>query len=79
MSKGTYSYNISMYPPNSTLLIFYANGGMSIVNILGNAYVLSEIHASLNGVTIKIDFENKKFTITVPNNATTNLIIFRLK
>ena len=79
LSKGTYGYDISMYPPSSMLLIFYANGGMSIVDIWGNSYVLSEIHSSLNGVTIKTDFENKKFIVTVPNNATTNLIIFRLK
>ena len=68
-----------MYPPSSMLLIFYANGGMSIVDIWGGSYVLSEIHPSSNGVTINVDFENKKFIITVPDNAATNLIIFRLK
>ena len=45
----------------------------------GGSYVLSEIHPSSNGVTINVDFENKKFIITVPDNAATNLIIFRLK
>ena len=77
--SGTVQYDLSEYPTNSILLIFYANGGMSMINIWGGSYSLVEIKKATNGVEISCDYSTKKMSVTVPEKAATILSIIQIK
>lgn len=79
LDSGTVQYDLSKYSPNSILLIFYANGGMSIINIWGGGYSLAEIRKATNGVEISCDYSTKKMSVTVPEKAATILSIIQIK
>lgn len=79
LDSGTVQYDLSEYSPNSILLIFYANGGMSIINIWGGGYSLAEIRKATNGVEISCDYSTKKMSVTVPEKAATILSIIQIK
>lgn len=79
LDTGTAQYDLSKYSPGSVLLIFYANGGMSIITIWGGNYSLTEIRKAANGVEISCDYSTKKMSVTVPEKAATILSIIQIK
>ena len=79
LDTGTAQYDLSKYSPGSVLLIFYANGGMSIITIWGGSYSLTEIRKAENGVEISCDYSTKKMSVTVPEKAATILSIIQIK
>lgn len=78
-ASSTTNISLAAYTLGSTYLIFYANGGMSILDTWGNSYVLNEIHTASNGVTVSADFTNKRLTISVPSGQASNVNILKLK
>ena len=79
LDSGTAQYDLSKYSPNSILLIFYANGGMSTINVWGGSYSLTEIRKATNGVEISCDYSTKKMSVIVPEKAATILSIIQIK
>ena len=79
LDPGTTQYDLSKYPTYSMLLIFYANGGISILSIWLGSYSLIELKKSTNGVQISCDFSTKKMSIIVPEKAATILSIIQIK
>ena len=79
MDPGTTQYDLSKYSTYSVLLIFYANGGISILSIWLGSYSLIELKKSTNGVQISGDFSTKKMSIIVPEKAATILSIIQIK
>ena len=74
MDPGTTQYDLSKYSTYSVLLIFYANGGISILSIWLGSYSLIELKKSTNGVQISCDFSTKKMSIigTIYSKGITN-------
>ena len=79
LDPGTTQYDLSKYSTYSVLLIFYANGGISILSIWLGSYSLIELKKSTNGVQISCDFSTKKMSIVVPEKAATILSIIQIK
>lgn len=79
LDPGTTQYDLSKYPTYSMLLIFYANGGISILSIWLGSYSLIELKKSINGIQISCDFSTKKMSIIVPEKAATILSIIQIK
>lgn len=79
LDSGTTQYDLSKYPTYSTLLIFYANGGVSILSIWLGSYSLIELKKSMNGIQVSCDFSTKKMSVIVPEKVATILSIIQIK